>query len=240
MPRGARPDPPAPASLLPDGPAQLLYAAGAALAVEATPVAGGWLLRTPDAPLALTEAVWGPEAARVAELAGGCAAHGVRPAVLTTGPGAVEDALAQLGWAPSCGVALDPARDPNAPSGGPRPDAGAVHLGWDGAGEVAREIADAHSQPEAAASLATLLASATAADDRVRLLSDTGEGDARAVCVVVEDDASAVVLLAAGPAEALVARTLAAARGLGKRTGWARATAPDAADAVVWRWEPET
>lgn len=217
-----------------------MLAAVSVLASEVRPVAGGMLIRTPGVRLAVSEAVWHPAADRLAEVVAWCRAAYLSPAVVAAPDDALDDALLAARWTPSFGIALDDVRDPAAGDAGPRPETTLDQLGWDGAAEIAHQIADAYGLPGDQNALATLLASVAADDARVRLIVDVGDGeDARASCVIVEDEAYALTLLHAGPAERAIGRALAAARGLGKRTGQARVCAWNAPEAILRRWEPE-
>jgi hypothetical protein len=209
--------------------ARAAFRAALRLGSRARPRAGGVELRAGAVALALDEAVWCPDAARVGELAED---GGARDAIVPAGDPA-EAALRAAGFAPRLAIAIDdPTGDRPAPAGA---DGGEV--GWYGAREVATVLTADQDVPELQDALATALASAAGADPGVRLLLAGPGGPPRAAAVVVEGDDAVVVVLAGGDADGLVARALAEGRALGKRAVWTRLRPADAADARLRRWE---
>jgi hypothetical protein len=185
-------------------------------------------LRAGIVPLALDDAVWCPDRARLDELANGSGPVG---AILPAGAPA-ETALREAGFVPTLGVATD---DPSA--GAPAPSAAeGDDVGWDGAHEVARVLAADLDAPAVTDALATALASAAAADPAVRLVLGPGT-PAAAALVVVETEEELVVVLAGGDAAGLAGRALAEGRALGKRAVWTRVRPDGAPDAGLRRWE---
>ena len=207
---------------------QAAFRAAVRLGSRARPRAGGVEVRAGIVPLALDEAVWCPDPARLDELSDGA---GAADAILPAGASS-ETALRAAGFRPTLGVATD---DPS--EGEPAPTAtDGDDVGWDGALEVARVLATDLGAPEVTGALATALASAAAADPAVRLVLGPGS-PARAALVVVETDEELVVVLVGGDAAGLAARALAEGRALGKRTVWTRVRPHDAVDVDLRRWE---
>lgn len=208
--------------------ARAAFRAALRLGSGARPRAGGVELRAGIVALALDEAVWCPDPARLDELADGT---GPADAILPAGASS-ETALRAAGFLPTLGVATD---DPRA--GDPAPPATeGDDVGWDGAREVARILAADLGAPEVTGALATALASAAATDPAVRLVLGAGS-PAEEALVIVEDDEALVVVLTGGDAAGLAARALAEGRALGKRTVWTRARPHDAPDVGLRRWE---
>jgi hypothetical protein len=209
--------------------ARAAFRAALRLGSRARPRAGGVELRAGPVPLALDEAVWCPDPARLEELTDGA---GAPDAIVPAGDPA-EAALRAAGFAPSLGIATDdPGRDRPAAFGA---DGGEV--GWHAAPEVASVLTADLDAPELRDALATVLASAASADAGVRLLRAGPGGPPPGAAVVVEVDGAVVVVLTGGDADGLATRALAEGRALGKRAVWTRLRPADADDAHLRRWE---
>lgn len=194
-------------------------------------------------PLALTGALWHPNAEGVAELVRDQATP---PALIVAAHDPLEETLTALGYGDVVTVAVS-AKVPLAPGQALVGVHDSSARRWDAAREIATLLltASATDRSDREATelephtdhLATLLAAMAEEDDRFTLHLSGRPGSSWAGAVMLQTERTTLVPLAGGEAMPLVARLLAEGRATGKQAFWSYLCERSDPAATLRRWE---